>query len=207
MDIELGCWLQLNKIEKIIDKHNKNGDLYLNNDKKHNDFVNKYYYEILPIFYYAKKCEATEVFFVDDNKPNNSFDGKFKVKDCIINIECTKSVNENNAEIQRYCNKNCFLYSYSVSLSKENFIKNVMMIVQNSILNKINEGRSKNKYKDFHLIVTLDDICFSFCSYSEFEIGITKYLFIDDITPFKKILFYKNMATGYPVFIKEIGAK
>lgn len=206
-NIKLGCWLQLSELEKTINEHNKAEDIHLvNNDQTYNKLVKKYYDEVLPIFYYAKQYGATEVFYVDDNKPDNEFDGKLKVKEGIISIECTKAVNEKNAELQNFLREHYCGYTTNFSMPADEFKKGIIQIVENGIKEKINKANKKpNKYKGFHLILTLDDILFTYCSLNEFLIGMEQYFTMDNIIPFSKVIFCSKTGTGYPTFLKEIG--
>jgi len=142
-NIKLGSWIKIEELEKVIEEHKKREDIHrVIQNKKVNAFVDKYNCEMLPIFYYAKKCKAINVYYVDDNKPDNGFDGKIKLSNGnIINIECTNAIDENDAQEQKQRDNllrqqgNIELPHISIEVNK--FRENIFNLIKRAIDKKI----------------------------------------------------------------------
>lgn len=209
-DIQFGKWYSIVELKKIIEHHLFIEDIH---HKLHNreacDDAKKFYDEILPIFQYAKDCNASEVLYVDDTTEGNEFDGKIKLNGSIIDIECTKAISPDDAKEQRkvdeICKKQGYCFLPGVSESLEEFRKKITDCIQHAVEKKIEKSqKTEGKYEDFHLILTLDDTLFRFCNKEDIDTGINYYYTQKDIKPFEKIILYWKSYTGYPQKITEI---
>ena len=107
-DINFGNWMSISDMELVIDRHIDTEDIHcVPRDRIANADAKKFYAEIIPIFCLAKDYEASEVFYVDDNEPNNNFDGKIRIKGTIISVECTKAISTEDAVSQSKITKLC----------------------------------------------------------------------------------------------------
>lgn len=209
-DINFGEWCPIDELKTSIDKHISIEDIHCEeNNREYNDDAKKFYDEILPIFHYAKECDASEVYYVDDSTRENSFDGKIKVDDEVINIECTKAISQDDAVLQRKIDEECYKVGYSmlpgISMPVNNFRENITQCIQYAVEKKIEKSqKQERKYKGFHLILTLDDTSFKFANKHDIHHGINSYWTLTNIAPFKKIVLYWKTNTGYPEKIKEI---
>lgn len=186
-------WISINDLERIVCEH----DLYKKKYEK------KFYDEILPIFDYSKRCDAKEIYFINDRKQNNNFDGKIKLLNGnIISIECTNAINESRAE-KRSRSLAQFNYYHIPSLSTEIncYANDVAMIIDTAIKNKTSK---KNKYENFYLIVTVSDPYFEYATSNDIERISIKIKNIINLNQFQKVILYKPFKFGYPKFILEI---
>ena len=209
-DMNFGKWCSVDEVETAIDKHISIEDIHCEeNNRESNDRAKKFYDEILPIFYYAKECGASDVYYVDDTTQGNNFDGKIKIDDKVINIECTKAISQDDAIIQRKIDEKCYKTGYSVlpsiSMTQDDFREKITKCIQNAVEKKIEKSQKQaGKYEGFHLILTLDDTNFKFANKNDVYHGINSYWTLTKITPFKKIVLYWKTSTGFPERIIEI---
>ncbi len=209
-DINFGEWYSIAKLKAAIDEHLCIEDIHSECcDREANDDTKKFYDEILPIFCYAEDYGASEVLYVDDSTTENSYDGKIKVDGNVIFIECTKAISQEDAILQRTIDDECYKFGYSElpikSCSLIEFRENITDCIQRAIENKIEKSQKKpGKYNGFHLILTLDNTDFMFCSEEDIVKGIDTYFTLKDITPFVKVILYWKINTGFPKKITEI---
>lgn len=212
-DIEFGKFLPLEAVKIVICKHLRAEDIHLIcGNREATEDTRKFYEEILPIMAYAISNNASEIMFVDDKKSDNSFDGKIKLTNGdIINIECTNAILSKDAIQQkildRECQENGIVKLQFQSIEVSVFRNKIADIIKKSIQNKIKKSQKTSnmeKYKDFHLIVTLTASDFIWCSKADIE-QVLEYLTKSmNILPFEKVIFYNKCATGYPVYVGEI---
>lgn len=209
-DILFGKWYSVIELKNIIDKHLFIEDIHHElSDREACYDAKKFYDEILPIFQYARDCNASEVFYVDDTTKGNEFDGKIKLNGNIVDIECTKAISPDDAKEQRkvdeICKKQGYCFLPSVSEPLEEFRKKITDCIQRAIEKKIEKSQKQpGKYEGFHLILTLDDTNFKYCNRNDIYIGINSYYTLTEIKPFEKIILYWKTYTGYPEKIIEI---
>lgn len=209
-DIKFGKWYSIIELEEIIEKHISIEDIHCEqHNREANEDAKKFYNEILPIFHYAKDCNASDVYYVDDTMPENNFDGKIKVDNTIIDIECTKAISQEDAveqcRIDDICHKEGLCQLPSISMPLDEFRNEVANCIKTAIEKKIEKAQKQmGKYNGFHLILTLDDTLFNFCTKYDIIRGIQTYFTLSDINPFAKIVLYWKTSTGYPKKIKEL---
>lgn len=207
-DIIFEQWYSVKKFEEIIYAHVENEDVHdVENDKPLSDISVKFYQELLPILNYAQRCNAKEILYVDDSKQNNSYDGKIKLPDdSIIEIECTNAVCEDDAKEQTKRHKLCQQLGYAelptISVEVNEFRENIFNIIKNAIDKKIDKSKKGNKYQGFYLIIT-------FVSTNDYYCDNNTWLYVENklktynINPFRKVILYRKIDSGYPKFIFE----
>ena len=179
-DIRFGEWHPIDELKTIIDEHISIGDIHSEeNNRESNDDAKKFYEEILPIFYYAKECGASDVYYVDDTTQENSFDGKIK--------------------IDEECYKTGYSMLPNISMTQDDFREKITKCIQNAVEKKIEKSQKQaGKYEGFHLILTLDDTNLKFANKNDVYHGISSYWTLTNIAPFEKIVLYWKTNTGFP---------
>lgn len=212
-DIEFGKWLSIKNVQIVVEKHLMAEDIHIvEGNREANKFSHKFYEEILPIYNYANFSDASEILFVDDTKNGNSFDGMIKITDGkIISIECTNAILPEDAKAQkerdRECNEKGYAELSFQSIEANQFRNNIANIIREAIQKKIKKSQKSNdgeKYKDFHLIVTLIASDFIWSCENDVNQAIEKIIKPMDISPFAKVVFYNKCETGYPKYAGEI---
>lgn len=211
--IEFGKWLSIKSVQSVIDKHLIAEDIHLiDGNRNANKDAHKFYEEILPIMSYAVSINANEVMFVDDTKNGNNFDGKIKLANNeIISIECTNAILPEDAIEQKILDRECkekgFVEHHFESIEVSVFRKNLVNIIKQAIQNKINKSQKNfgmEKYKDFHLIVTLTASDFIWCSQVDITQVLESLTKSMEISVFAKVIFYNKCETGFPKYWGEI---
>lgn len=196
INIPVETWISINDLERIVCEH----DLYKKKYEK------KFYDEILPIFDYSKRCDAKEIYFVNDRKQNNNFDGKIKLLNGnIISIECTNAINESRAEKRSQDLREDGRHSQNIPhlTTADSYAQQLSKIIEKAIQKK---NSKKNKYEDFYLIVTISDPYFKYASPTDID-RILVRIKSSEFNQFQKVILYKAFNYGSPQFISEIDKK